>query len=369
MKVKARIFFLTLLVLMIAPIWTGNVYASSCPPGSCSVQANSNVPPSDGTIWIQIDNGTYSANTGNYCQTNSCTVPLTQGSPPTFSFGYGTNHTLTVLNANTTFTGQTTQGHYVWKEWDNYYGTSFQTKWTANTHLNFGPVQYNYTGTVGFTAVFDKQYATTLSFTDVNGSPLSPSPASLTLVPQTSGTPVTITGYSGQYVSANNYTVQSAVWEGATIGPATGNEFVNIANGPTSTTIALEAYPATIHITDINNNPVSGANVTVTFVNGTSTIRSYATDHNGDVHLGDVPFPGSFGVIIHYQNQQFGPYSSSVVGAPIVTIQIAASSSSPNTTTTAIVLLAIFGIAFFMILLAIKVRKPAAPPQIGASNP
>lgn len=369
MKLSARIMFLALLASLLVPIWIGHVYATSCPPGNCVIQINSNVPSSDGTIWIQIDNGTYSANTGNYCQTNSCMIPLPQGTPPTLNFAYSTNHTLTVVNSNRTFTGQATQGHYVWKEWDNYYGTGFQTKWTANPSLNIGPVQFNYTGSVGFTAVFDKQYATTLSFTDVNGSPLSPNPSSLTLLPKSGGTSLTINSYSGQYVSADNYTVQSATWEGATIGPAVGNEAVNLANGPTSSTISLQAYPATVHITDINNNAVSGANVTITFVNGTSTVRSFISDSNGNVHLGDVPYPGSFGVMVHYQNQQFGPYSSSVVGSPIVTLQISASSSSPNTTTTAIVLLAIFGIALFMILLAIKVRKPVAPPQIGASNP
>jgi hypothetical protein len=285
------------------------------------------------------------------------------------NFAYGTNHTIAILNSNNTFTGQSTQGHYVWKEWDNYYGTAFQTKWTANTNLNIGPIHYNYTSSVGFTAVFDKQYSATLSFTDINGSPLSPNPASLTLVPKAGGASVTINSYSGQYVSGNNYTVQSAVWEGATVGPTVGNEFVNLANGPASATISLQAYPATVHIVDASNNPVSGANVTVTFVNGTSISRSFISDSSGNVHLGDVPFPGSFGVLVHYQNQQFGPYSSSVVGSPIVTLQISASSSSPNTTTTAIVLLAIFGIALFMILLAIKVRRPAAPPQIGAANP
>src|SRR5215831_12029107 len=99
-----------MLASFLVPILVGNVYAAACPPGNCQVTVNSNVPASDGTIWIQIDNGTFSSNTGNYCQSNSCTVPLTQGSPPTFNFGYSTNHTLTVLNSNSTFTGQATQG-------------------------------------------------------------------------------------------------------------------------------------------------------------------------------------------------------------------------------------------------------------------
>lgn len=312
-------------------------------------------------IWVEIDNNT------------SNRVPL----PQTFSFSYNTTHTITVLN--NTFTGSSTAGHYVWKEWANYYGTSSPgtVVWTTNQMVRVCPgnqcvpngVIYNYTGTASLTAVFDKQYSATLSFTDASGNPLHPNPSSLTLAPQGGGTSVTINSYSGQYVSAQNYTVSSALWEGATIGPASGSELVNLANGPATATISLQAYPATIQIVDVNNNPVSGANVTVSFVNGTNISRSFISDRSGNVHLGDVPFPGSFGVTVRYQNQAFGPYSSNVIGNPTVTLQISANSSpTTNTTTTAIVLLAIFGIAFFMILLAIKVRKPAAPPSIGAAN-
>lgn len=353
MKRRAPAIILALLASFLVPIMIGNVYASGCTTG-CQVTVNSNVPTADGTIWIQIDNGT-----GSYCSGNPCTLALPQSTPPTFNFANNTIHTITVLN--NTFTGPSTQGHYVWKEWDNYYGNPSQTKWTSNPKLVIGPILFNYTGPAGFTAAFDKQYSATLSFTDVKGNPLSPAPVSLTLQGRVRGT-TTITGYSGQYISSDLYTITSALWEGANI-LANSTETLDLTNGPATATISLRAYPATVLIVDSNNNPVSGANVTITFVNGTVTSRTYVSGSNGKVNLGDIPDPGSYGVTVHYQNQVYGPYSSTAVNNPTNTIKV--SSSAPaTTTTTAVVLLAIFGIAFFLILLAIRVRKPSAPPTI-----
>ena len=353
MKRRAPAIILALLASFLVPIMIGNVYASGCTT-ACQVTVNSNVPAADGTIWIKIDNGT-----GTYCSGNPCTVALPQSTPPTFNFANNTIHTITVLN--NTFTGPSTQGHYIWKEWANYYGTSSQTKWTSNTMIVIGPILYNYTGTAGFTTVFDRQYPATLSFTDVKGNPLSPSPVSLTLQGRATGT-TTITGYSGQYVSADLYTVTSALWEGTSI-LANSTETLDLTNGPATATISLRAYPATVLIVDNNNNPVSGANVTITFVNGTVTSKTYVSGSNGKVNLGDIPDPGSYGVTVHYQNQVYGPYSVTQTNNPTYTIKVSASTPA-TTTTTAIVLLAIFGIAFFLILLAIRVRKPAAPPTI-----
>ena len=366
MRARAPVILLTLLASFLVPILIGNVYASSCPPGNCQVTVSSNVPSADGTIWIKIDNGT-----GSYCSSNQCTVALPQVSPPTFDFPYNTTHTLTVLSANLTFTGASTAGRYVWKEWANYYGTTSPGTrvWTTNPTVRICPanqcvptgIVYNYTGTAGLTAVFDKQYPATLSFTDVQGNPLSPSPISLTLQGQAIGT-TTITGYSGQYVSADMYTITSALWEGTNI-PTNSTETLDLTNAPATATISLKAFPETVQIVDNNNSPVSGANVTVTFVNGTIASKTYLSDNTGKVHLGDIPYPGSFGLTVHYQNQMYGPYSPSAADSPTYTVQVNAGSTT-STTTTAVVLLVIFGIAFFLILLAIKVRRPAAPPRI-----
>src|SRR5207247_5224616 len=84
---------------------------------------------------------------------------------------------------------------------------------------------------------------------------------------------------------------------------------LNFTNGPAAATNTLNANQATIHIVDNNNSPVSGANVTITFVNGTITNKNYVSDSSGNVNLGDIPYPGSFGLTVRYQNQEYGPYS------------------------------------------------------------
>jgi chitodextrinase len=312
-KARAPLILLTLLVSFLVPIMISNVQAASCPPGNCQVTVNTNVPTSDGSIYVEVDN-----NTSNI-------VAL----PQTFSFPYNTTHTLTVLNS-TSFTGASTGGHYVWKDWANYYGTSTcpgnQCVWTNSPTVRICPgnqcvpngVIYNYTGPAQLTAVFDKQYKATLSFTDVQGNPLTPAPTSLTLSGPIVGS-LTISTYSGQYVSADDYTVVSAYWEGVRINPTTTTETLNLANGPATTTISLQAYPTTIFIVDKNNIAIPAASVTVTFVNSTS--GSYTTDTNGKVNLGDIP-NGSFGATVHYQNQAYGPYSLTAINNPTNTIQL-----------------------------------------------
>ncbi len=356
MKRKAPIIILALLASFLVPIMVGNVFASGCTT-SCQVTASSNVPTGDGTIWIEIDNNTNSASTGNYCGSHTCIVSLPAGSPPTFNFANNTIQTITVLN--NTFTGTSTQGHYVWKEWDNYYGNPAQTKWTSNPMLVVGPILYNYTGPAGFTAVFDKQYKYALTFKDVSGNSLSVPPDNVTLQAGTAS-PVTITAYSGQYLSSALYSVKTAFWERSKMDLSLTGQTVDMTGGPYTGSISLNAYPATIQILDTNNNPVQGANVTITLVN--QTTLTLVSNSKGLVNLGAIP-NGPFGATVHYQNQAYGPYSLTAVNNPTNTIKVSAA-APPTTTTTAIVLLAIFGLAFFLILLAIRVRKPSTPPTI-----
>ena len=346
MKARAPVILLTLLASFIIPVLIGNVYASSCPPGNCQVAVSSNVPSSDGTIRVEVDN-----NTSNI-------VPLSQ----TFNFPYNTTHTITVLNS-TSFTGSSTGGHYVWKEWANYYGTTSQAVWTTNPMLRISSgspngILYNYTGTAGFTAVFDKQFPYTLSFNDASGNPLSPAPTSAVLSGQTGGQ-ITITQYSG-FLKSDLYTVTQATWEGSTLG-TTSIAQIDLTSGSATKTVSLQAYPASVHVVDNSNNPVSGANVTVTFINSTS--RSIITNSKGNVQLGDIP-RGSYSLSVVYQNQQVTGLIEDATTNPTATVQLNVGSTAASTTTSAIVLLTIFGLAFFLILLAIKVRKPPPPPTI-----
>ncbi len=359
MKARAPVILFTLLASFLIPILIGNVYATSGCISGCQVTVSSNVPTADGTIWVRIDNGT-----GTYCSSNPCTVSLPQSSPPTFTFANNTIHTITVLN--TTFTGPSTQGHYAWKEWANYYTTANPIIWTTSPMLRIptagstNGILYNYTSTAGFTAVFDKQFQYTLSFNDASGNPLSPAPASVSLSAQTAGTTTTITQYSG-FLSNDLYTVTGANWEGWTIGTTPSGQAVDLSSGPATKTISLQAYPATVHVVDNNNNPISGANVTVTLVNQTS--RSIITDSKGNAKIGEIP-QGSYQLSVVYQNQRIGPLSENAITNPTATVQMNVGSTATSTTTSAIVLLTIFGLAFFLILLAIKVRKPPPPPTI-----
>jgi hypothetical protein len=357
-KAKAPVIFITLLASILIPIFIGNAYATTGCISGCQVAVGSNVPSGDGTIWVKIYNGT-----GPGCSSNPCTVSVPQSSPPTFTFVNNTIATITVLNT-TSFTGSSTGGHYVWKEWANYYGTVNQVIWTTNPTLRIpvagttGGILYNYTGTAGFTAVFDKQFPYTLSFNDASGNPLSPPPASVSLAAQNGGT-VIITQYSG-FLSSDLYTVTQATWEGTPLG-TTSPVQIDLTSGSSTKTVSLQAYPASVHVVDNNNNPISGANVTVTFVNSTS--RSIITDVNGNVRLGDIP-KGSYSLSVVYQNQQVTGLLENAISNPTATVQLNVGSSATSSTTSAIVLLTIFGLAFFLILLAIKVRKPPPPPKI-----
>jgi hypothetical protein len=358
-KARAPVILFTLLASFLIPILIGNVNATSGCISGCQVTVSSNVPAGEGTIWVRIDNGT-----GTYCSSNPCTVSLPQSSPPTFTFANNTVHTVTVLN--TTFTGLSTQGHYAWKEWANYYTTANPIIWTTSPMLRIpaggstNGILYNYTGTAGFTAVFDKQFQYSLTFKDASGNSLIPAPTSVSLSAQTAGTTTTITQYTG-FLSNDIYTVTGANWEGWTIGTTPAGQTVDLSNGPATKTISLQAYLATVHVVDSNNNPISGANVTVTLVNQTS--RSIITDSKGNAKIGEIP-QGSYQLSVVFQNQRIGPLSENAITNPTATVQLNVGTTATSTTTSAIVLLTIFGLAFFLILLAIKVRKPPPPPTI-----
>jgi hypothetical protein len=372
-KARAPVILFALLASFLAPLLIGNVYATSGCISGCHVDVTSNVSPSDGIIWVKIDNNTSTANTNFYCGSHACIVPL-----PQVSLTFTNNTAVTIQVLNTSFTGPSSGGHYAWKNWANYYGTGTSVCpdnpnvhssgycWTTSQMLVIPPppstngIIFNYTGTVGFTAVFDKQFQYTLSFNDASSNPLSPPPTSVSLHAQTSGTTTTVNQYTG-FLSNDLYTVTSATWEGWTIGPTTSGQTIDLSNGPATKTFSLQAYLAIVHVVDNNNNPISGANVTFTLVNQTS--RSILTDSKGNARIGEIP-QGSYQLRVVYQNQQVGPLSENAITSSTATVQINVGSTATSTTTSAIVLLTIFGLAFFLILLAIKVRKPPPPPTI-----
>ncbi len=340
-RARAPIAVLTLVVsALLAPVLIGNVHAMGCNPPGCQFTANTNVPASDGNIWVEVDN-----NTGSWCGASAiCRLPQT------FTFLNNSIHTIRVLNG--TFIAASSGARYVWKQW-----SIFGTAWTTSTMMRTQPIYNNYTGAASFTAQFDKQFQLSLTFTDQSGQTINP-PANVTLASGSST--ITNSSYSNWWVSSKVWSVTDATWEGIR-GSVANGQTIDMTSGPVTKTISLLAYPASIQIVDNNNNPVSGASVTISFANSTST--TLTSDSKGTVNLGHIP-GGIFTVRVFYQNQNQGPFSLTAVNKPTNTIQLNIGSSTASTTTSAIVLLTIFGIAFFLILLAIKVRRPPPPPTI-----
>jgi len=324
------------LSVMFVPLFLLDVHASGCFT-SCLLKADTNVPGADGTVYVELDN-----NTG-------LVYPL----PHTFSFSNNSQHTLTVLNQTLS---ASSGARYVWNEW-----THSSLQWTPTLMMRTPIMLFNYTGSSDggpFIAKFDKQFQYTLTFKDAAGQPLTPAPTSVVL--SSSASTITTSAYSSQWLSATSWTVTSATWEGYQ-GALSAPVPLDLTSGPASVAVAVSAYSASVKVVDKLNNPIQGASVTITFANTTS--RVFTTDSQGTVLLGDIPV-GPYSAHIVYQGQDQGTWSedASVASASTVTLNVGGTSSAP--VISAIVLLTIFGVALFLILLAIKVRRPAPPPKI-----
>lgn len=218
----------------------------------------------------------------------------------------------------------------------------------------------NYTSSTNgpFMAQFDKLFSLTLTFTDPSGQPVNP-PSSVVLA--NGQTTVRLTAYTNQWLTAGVWTVADATWEGgsqAVIGTPT----IDLTQAGSTRTIALKAYPATLQVVDSQNRPVVGATVTVTFdVNATT--RSFTTDNQGTVQLGRIPL-GRYTAHIVYQGQDFHSYSVDASLTPTDTIKLSTGGQISQPIISSIVLITIFGVAVFLVVLAVRVRKPPLPPVI-----
>ena len=347
MRSRGTIAVLTLIVAAIlAPLLITNAHAiQGCKPGTpptCYLYAQTNVPSAEGSVIVRQD--------GN----NALQFAL----PHLFAFTNGTTHSLEVLSL--TISGTPSGARYLWDsraEW-----ILHGTQWTPTANMTTPQMVFNYTlPNDQFTAQFDKQFQYTLTFTDHNGAALSPAPASITLSGPT-GT-LTTSAYSGQWLQAASWTVVDAKWEGIP-GLVIGAQTIDLTNGNVAKSIQLAVYPATVKVVDLNNNPVSGANVTATFAPPNSTSVSHLTGSQGTVGLGDIPL-GPYTARVTYQGQDVKwseDASATPGGVSTITLNISGTTSAP--VVSAVVLLTIFGVALFLILLAIKVRKPPPPPTI-----
>ncbi len=335
MRVSVTLTVVALVISsIIAPLLISSVQAASCPPSNCSFEAGTNIPQSEALVWVRVD--------GSYFTLNR-----------TFSFAYNSTHTIEVMN--TTLFVPSTGARYNFTQWAHN-----GINWASTPTLagNPFPILANYTSSQNgpFVAEFEKQFQVTLSFTDASGQPVSP-PSSVTLTGPSTIPP--LSSYTNQWLSANLWIVTDVTWQSMP-GTNLGNPTVDLRGGSASVQIPIKAYSADVKVVDRGNNPVSGATVTITFANATET--TLTTDNEGMVRTGLIPL-GTYNYHVVYQGQDVsGAADASTTPETTVTLSIGGGVSTPLVSS--LVILTIFGVALFMILLAIKVRRPPLPPTI-----
>jgi hypothetical protein len=323
---------------MFVPLFLVNVHAASGCITTCQLKADTTLPAADGTVYVELDN-----NTG-----------LVYSLPHTFSFANDSQHTLTVLNQTLS---ASSGARYVWNEW-----THSSLQWTPALMMRTPIMLFNYTGPSDggpYIAKFDKQFQYTLTFKDAAGQPLTPAPTSVVL--SSSASTVTTSSYSAQWLAATSWTVTFLTWEGYQ-GLLLAPVPLDLTSASASAAVAVSAYSASVKVVDRSSSPIPGASVTVTLANATT--RMFTTDSQGTVQLGHIPSQ-FYSVHVTYQGQDSGaPIAEDASLASVSTVTLSVGGTSPAPVISAIVLLTIFGVAFFLILLAIKVRRPAPPPKI-----
>lgn len=305
------------------------------------------MPASEGTVRVRhVDLGTSNSDiqTLNY----------------TFTFTNNTSHTIEVID---TLINAPSGARYVFKQWSHN-----GIQWATTTLLSGNPldpiISDFVTGGFGpFVAEFEKQYPASFTFTDSSDQPLS-RPSSITVAgPRTVSIPDNASAYANLWLAATVWTITDATWQSMP-GIVDGTPTIDLRSGPNTAQIRLRAYDATVKVVDRSSNPIVGASLTIRFLNQTELI--FTTDSAGLAQLGHIPL-GSYTVVrIVFQNQEM-EVTNLVVDAttnPVSTIQLDVGGTTSGPIISALVLLTIFGVAMFLLLLAVKVRKPPLPPTI-----
>jgi len=132
------------------------------------------------------------------------------------------------------------------------------------------------------TFVSGTQYLVAFLFTDSSGTvPISPESFTITL----NGVQQTLSAPKYWFDSETNLNVTSITWEGVEVQPV-GTSGLRLT-GPATVNVRTEVYQASLKVTDLFGFPVSGAKVSLTFLNKTSTTVS--TAGNGIALLGLLP--------------------------------------------------------------------------------
>jgi len=340
LRAKVPLIVLTLaLSSILAPLLITNVQAAGCSP-NCLFEVDTNVPLAEGTVNVRLDNSTIH--------------PLNQ----TFSFANNTSHSIEVL---TTVINAPSGARYVFKQWSHN-----TQQWSPTPMLNGNPfpiIENFTTGDNGpFVAEFEKQFQADFAFTDPSGQAIT-LPSSITLQgPATVSIPNNASSYQNLWLRAALWTVTDATWQSMP-NMVDGTQTVDLRTGPVSAQIRLRAYTATVKVVDRLNNPISGVSLFVRLTNQTSVELPFTTDSQGQALLGYIPL-GSYTVRVVYQNQDMGSWVVEASQTPVNTIPLNVGGTTSGPIISAVVLLTIFGVAMFLLLLAVKVRKPPLPPTI-----
>ena len=345
MRVKVPLVVFTLIVSsLLAPLLIPNVQAAGCSP-NCYFEADTNVPASEGTVSVRLVNITGTGTTIHVLN-------------KTFTFANNTSYSIEVID---TLINAPSGARYVFKQW------SHNTQQWSPTPMLSGipfPILANYTtGDNGpFVAEFEKQFQASFSFTDPTGQAIS-RPSSITLQgPRIVSIPNNLSSYQNLWLGAALWTVTDATWQSMP-NMVDGTQTVDLRTGSVSAQIRLRAYTATVKVVDRLSSPISGVSLFVRLTNQTSTELPFTTDSQGQAQLGYIPL-GSYTVRVVYQNQDMGSWVVEASQTPVNTIPLNVGGTTSGPIISAVVLLTIFGVAMFLLLLAVKVRKPPLPPTI-----
>ncbi len=321
-----------LLIGAFSPVFLTNVHAITC-PSPCSLIVLTNVPSSDASVTV-------------IAKANLSPVALNH----TYTYANGTINWVQVTSTNIT---GTSGARYLFKQWN-----LNTIQWSTVANSSALPLMIQ---NVTVTAVYEKLLPLTLSFTGPSGQPVSP-PTSLTLQSTFGSATLTTGQYSNHWMDAALWTVASATWQG--VQETLGTQTIDLTTTAVQASVIIQAYDAKIQVIDDSNNPVTGATVTVTLVNGTQTY-TFTSDSQGYVNLGLLP-PGTYNAQVTYHSQDYGPYLVDPATSPTETVKLNSMGGGTSTPlVSSFVLLIIFGLALFLIFLAIRVRKPPPPPMIG----
>jgi hypothetical protein len=341
LRAKALLVFMTLIVSsLLGTLLVTNVQAAGCSP-NCDFETNTNVPASEGTVHVKIDGaGSFTLN-------------------QTFTFTNNTSHTIEVIE---TLISSPSGARYVFKQWSHN-----GSPWSPSPTLSGNPLDpivadFVTGGNGPFVAEFEKQFQASFSFTDPLGQAIS-RPSSITLQgPRTVSIPNNSSAFQNLWYAASVWTVTDATWQSMP-DMVDGTQTVDLTSGPVSRQIRLRAYTATVKVVDRLNNPISGVSLFVRLTNQTSTELPFTTDAQGLAQLGYIPL-GSYTVRVVFQNQDMGSWVVEASQTPVNTISLNVGGTTSGPIISAVVLLTIFGVAMFLLLLAVKVRKPPLPPTI-----